>query len=454
MFKKYGVLLLGLIMVFSLVLSACGSDDAEEVVTTPETDNGDATKDEPESSDDVTLTVLGWKNEGANLAFETLHEKFEADNPGVTIEYITTAPDEPYRTMRQNRVSAGEVDIWAESNGFILAPEDWSPGAADPSWKQFIDDGRVADLTGQAFLSNWNESMIQDAVTYNDKVYGLNLGSVAFTGFYYNKTILADNGIEVPQTWDELIAAFDTLEAAGIDSLAFAGADIWPYNLAVQGLQATILEDQLSVVKGLWDGSIQFTDDKIVEVYEKAQILQERAIPASSQLGYGDLPGLFATGQVAMVGDGIWRAAEISAANPDIDFGYFPIPGNDDASKNQNIAGKYDMTLMIAEDAPNKEIALKYFEFLSDPANYTEFVNTAGFMPTQDVEVSNPLINEVSSQYGFLNAWDQLFINRPDAGEYVVNSSIHAEFLAPWGPDATPADVSAKAQADWDAAAQ
>ena len=32
----------------------------------------------------------------------------------------------------------------------------------------------------------------------------------------YNKEIFAEHGIEVPTTWDELIAACETLKAAGV----------------------------------------------------------------------------------------------------------------------------------------------------------------------------------------------------------------------------------------------
>ena len=46
-------------------------------------------------------------------------------------------------------------------------------------------------------------------------------------GFYYNADIFADNGIEVPETWDELLAAAETLDAAGITPFANATGDEW-----------------------------------------------------------------------------------------------------------------------------------------------------------------------------------------------------------------------------------
>ena len=46
-------------------------------------------------------------------------------------------------------------------------------------------------------------------------------------GFYYNADIFADNGVEVPETWDELLAAAETLDDAGITPFANASGDEW-----------------------------------------------------------------------------------------------------------------------------------------------------------------------------------------------------------------------------------
>lgn len=240
----------------------------------------------------------------------------------------------------------------------------------------------------------------------------------------------------------------------GVTPIGFAGKDVWPVNLAVQGLQATIHDDQLEYIKGLWTGETKFTDPKAIEVLEKAQVLMQYAQDGFMGLDYGTLPSLFASGQVAMVADGSWNAPTYASLNPNLRFGYFPVPGSSDPKKNANLAGKYDMTWMVVEKSANKEWALKFLEELSIPENYKAFVNAAGFLPTQDVEVESEFVNEMMQYLSeFKLAWDQLFINRENIGQYAANSSVHAEFLKPAGPIETARELAELSQKDWDAAA-
>jgi len=192
-----------------------------------------------------------------------------------------------------------------------------------------------------------------------------------------------------------------------------------------------------------------------LEVLEKAQVLMNNTMSGFMGVDYGTLPSLFATGRVAMIADGTWDATTIQTANPELKFGYFPIPGSNDPAKNKDLAGKYDMTWMVVENSPKKDYALKWLEMLSEKENYTDFVNTAGFLPTQsDVALSSEFIKEIQPNLdNFKLSWDQLFINRQNVGQFISESSVHAEFLTPAGPLATPKELAEKSQADWDAAA-
>ncbi len=53
-------------------------------------------------------------------------------------------------------------------------------------------------------------------VTYDGKVYGLPYYSDTIS-FIYNKKILADAGIAVPTTWEEVTAAAEKLKAGGME---------------------------------------------------------------------------------------------------------------------------------------------------------------------------------------------------------------------------------------------
>ncbi|MCD1261296.1 extracellular solute-binding protein [Paenibacillus athensensis] len=451
MLKKWSVGLVSVVVAASL--AGCGgtSTDSGSSATTspaatdaPKTDSGKA----------VTLKVIHWKNEAANKWFDKFNKKFEEKYPNIKIDYTTVPSDDTFKQLQQTRIQANDVDVITNLSALVGAPADWSKGAADPTWKQWIDAGLIADLSDQPFIKNYTPESIKDGGTYNGKVYGITTGSVAFSGLFYNKQIFSDNGLKVPTTWDEFVAVCDALKAKGIAPIGFAGKDIWPINLAVQGLQASVHKDQLSYIKGLWDGSNKFNDAESMDILTKAQKMMGYAVDGFMGVDYGSLPGLFAQGKVAMIADGTWDAPTIAAANPNLKFGYFPIPGSSDAAQNKSLAGKYDMTFMVAEKSKNKEAALQYLSFFSEPANYAEYVNDVGFLPVQpNVDLKSEFIKELTpNMEGFKLAWDQLFINRNNAGEHVAGSSVHAEFLAPAGPIKTVQELADLSQKEWDAA--
>ena len=441
MLKKYAALLTALIMMLT-VLAACGSGASP---------NKDASKAPPAGN--VTLKIIHWINEPVNKYYEEFNKEFTERYPNITVDYQVVPSDATYDQLQATRISASDTDILAIKSGFAPIPQDWAAGAQDPLWKQWIDTGLIADLSGEDWVKNYNATDVANSTTYNGKVYGINMGKVAFTGLYYNKQIFADHNLKVPTTWDEFKQVVETLKAAGIAPLGFAGKDVWPFNLAVQGLSATVIKDQSEFIKGLWTGGAKFTDPQAVEVLEKAQYLLQNAIDGVTGIDYGSLPGLFASGKVAMVADGTWNAPTIKSLDGGFDFGYFPIPGSNDAAMNASLAGKYDMSWMVLEKAKNKDAALKWLAMQAEPENYAAFAQASGFLPTQNVQLDDPFINEISPYLkDFKLAWDQLFINRANAGEHVNGSSVHAEFLAPAGPIKTPQELAALSQKEWEAA--
>jgi raffinose/stachyose/melibiose transport system substrate-binding protein len=451
--KRFTLLVLSLVLVF--ILAACGGNNKNNSSNTsaekqPAKDNAAVSDDEKP----ITLKIIHWQNEGTNTFYEEFNKKFTEKYPHIKVDYTTVPSDATYDQLQQTRINANDTDLLAIKSGFASVPQDWSPGAQDPLWKQWIDNGLIADLSNEGFVDQYNQVDVQNSTTYNGKVYGINLGKVSFTGLFYNKTIFADNGLMVPTTWEEFTQVVADLKAKSIDPIGFAGKDVWPINLAVQGLQASIHNDQLGYIKGLWDGSTKWTDPVALEVLDKSQWMMQNAISGFMGVDYGSLPGLFASGKVAMIADGSWDAPAIATANPDLKFGYFPIPGSSDPAKNKDLAGKYDMSWMVLEKAKNKDAALKWLAMHSETEHYTDFVNASGFLPTQDnIPVNSEFIKELAPYLtSFKLAWDQLFINRQNVGEYAGGSSVHAEFLSPAGPLKTSKELADKSQSDWDAA--
>lgn len=450
MVKKISAIVLAGALTLSLAACGGGNNAAS---------GSDAEGAKTSSGKKQVIKILHWKQENINKAMEEINAKFEEKYPEYKVEYTTTGPDDEYKQAQRARLTANDVDILADLSGMRLSPQEWTPGAKVPDWEQWINSGLIADLSDQPFISNWNANDIEKAGTYNGKVYAIPTGKVAMSGLFYNKEIFEEHNLEVPKTWSEFIELNETLKSKGITPIGVAGKDVWPLKLPVFALQAKILGggDQQKWIEGVWKGETAFNDAEAIEVLEKMKTLQDNyMIEGFMGIDYASAPSIFATGKVAMLADGSWDAPTIATANPDLKFGYFPVPATEDAAKNASFVGKYDVTWYAAEKGPNKEGALKWLEFFSEPENYTTFVKAAGFIPTMDgVSTDSEFIdNELTPYLGdFELAYEITMINRENVGEHLAAEGVHTEYLAPGGVYKTAKELADVQQKEWEAAA-
>ena len=148
------------------------------------------------------------------------------------------------------------------------ALSDMSMAAGTPSlMQQFIDGGQVLNV-GDALdelgvadkILPAAESTIK-ALYGGDDLYALPT-EFNIEGFWYNKQILADNGIEPPQTWGELVDAAAKLDAAGVQPFVAAGKDGWPVTRLVGDYIARDLGPD--ALKKVADGEAKLTDPEYV----------------------------------------------------------------------------------------------------------------------------------------------------------------------------------------------
>jgi raffinose/stachyose/melibiose transport system substrate-binding protein len=325
-----------------------------------------------------------------------------------------------------------------------------------PAWQQLIDAGLLADITDQAFVKNYDEVAIADATTYKDKVYGVGLGRVVYSGIYYNKDLLAANNITLPTTWSELVAACGTLKAANIPCMTAGGKDGWPVFVGAYGLAGAAFPDQAGLAEGLWTGATKWTDSAVSSLFEKYLVYNRDLMEQGASGIAGDAaPGRFASGAVAMFTGGSWYAAAIEAAEPAFDWGYFPFPGSDTAADNEYMFGKYDMVFSVAGNAPNKDAALAWLSEFSAPANYQAFVDAVQFIPTQSGATLNAKIGAELAPYleNFKVGFEQYWIAPKGAGTFAAGPVLNNMFK-PFGTFDAAAAAAAQAQSDLDSGLQ
>ena len=83
------------------------------------------------------------------------------------------------------------------------------------------------------------------------------------------------------------------------------------------GLLGSTFPDQPGLVKGLWDGSIKYTDPTWLDLLKKYHIYDRDMMEAgASGVAADGAPGRFVSGEVAMQAGGTWYAAAIDSLKP------------------------------------------------------------------------------------------------------------------------------------------
>ena len=160
---------------------------------------------QPSWAEDITLEFTVW-----NYSLDTIQDnikKFEEANPGIKIK-LTDYPWPDYPDALILRFRGGTT------TDVVYSGQDWLPAWAAAGFLAPLDDVAPKDV-----LDPLKADMAKFALgdmTYNGKLYGLPYYADTIS-FLYNKKILADAGIAVPTTWEEVTAAAEKLKAGGME---------------------------------------------------------------------------------------------------------------------------------------------------------------------------------------------------------------------------------------------
>ncbi|ELK48459.1 extracellular solute-binding protein [Halobacillus sp. ACCC02827] len=144
--------------------------------------------------------------------YEEAVERFEEKHPDVEVK-VLRIPNDAYKQKLSVAMSGGNPpDVFNSWGGGWL--------------KQFVDQGKVLDVTEDVDKSHFNELALQNSM-YEDKVYGLPLG-LSIDVVFYNKEIFDKYGLEEPKTYQEWLEINDTLNENDIIPIALANKTKWP----------------------------------------------------------------------------------------------------------------------------------------------------------------------------------------------------------------------------------
>ncbi len=264
------------------------------------------------------------------------------------------------------------ADPWNEVCG--LGQEGLSHWATDPVFKEMVNNDMLVDLTGEDFMKNVKPEMLAQT-EYDGKAYCLPISTNA-AGIFYNKDIFKQNGIEVPTTYEELIADCKKLKEAGVTPFAFFNQDSHS-GQALEVLEVSDLPDEEEVFAKIYDGSAKVSDydgfrsaaQKIVELNQYAQ---EDPFGTTYEQAISD----FANGKTAMIIGGIWMIPTINEDNPELNYSTCAFPASEGMTT--KVPYQNDHCLAISTTCKNKDAALKFLAFMAEKENAQYYADQDG----------------------------------------------------------------------------
>lgn len=314
-----------------------------------------------------TLNVLchsSWRTDEANAVFDYVAEKCN-----VKFEFEEVPEGSSGNELIFAKMQSGEVpDIF------------WWQGAKTSATE--IGEDLFVELSGD-WVNDYNASILESPnQTYNGKLICAPFGDVTVFGMCYNKKVFADNQIEIPQTWDEMMAACETLKAAGVTPMYVSGTTDNEWTLQIIPIDARLKQesivpgsmDSLNSHEKLWTDMeyMQLTFDRMKEMKDKGYI-QDTFLSDS----YADAQEALLTGTAAMYSQATWIYAELTKlaeSQEELEnIGFFPIPATeakDSIAYTETPTGfvvpkegkKVDLAVQIVGELVTKEAMTEYYK--------------------------------------------------------------------------------------------
>jgi raffinose/stachyose/melibiose transport system substrate-binding protein len=213
-------------------------------------------------------------------------------------------------------------------------PVQFAAGNAPALTRQLYTSGKVADLEAELKSLGVYDQLEPAAVSTVKALYGGKVEVLPYEynieGIFYNKKVFDDNGLTVPGTWTELVAAAGKLEAKGVQPFAASGQQGWPLTRLISGyLYRSLGPDALQDVA---DGRAKLTDPAYVKAARQVADLGRKGYfgKGVGSIDYDTAMNEFLGGKAGMFYMGSWALANIADEKQNKvgadNIGFMPFP--------------------------------------------------------------------------------------------------------------------------------
>lgn len=366
---------------FAFVLAICmlttafaGCGQQATPPTEPKADQAstnEVEKKDEKPAKDVDLTFFTGKVETVDLLDEII-AGFNAQSGGITVE-------QEYQNDASNIIK-------------IKFASGEAPDIMTTYEQEYVDQGKYLDLSDMDEI--WNRlipSMKESCTDINSgKQYRI-CTNMTMAGFFYNKEIFAELGIEPATTWEGFVANLEKIktEMPDVDPWFIFGSEAWHlghliefiphgYIKAKYGATAAktaMLNNDKSVLNfGDPNGAMATFAAGLLELQEKG-LINEDVLTATND----NCVDAFVSGKAAMFSNGMWALSSVLAKDPEMadKIGFAPYPAMMEDGTPMVLVAE-DSGYSISADTEHVEEAKAFLTYLFSADNQKKYAESLG----------------------------------------------------------------------------
>jgi raffinose/stachyose/melibiose transport system substrate-binding protein len=380
-----------------------------------------------------------------NAAADEIYNSFMEANPNITITREVFSVDNMRQTVNTAVASGTGPDVIFYDAG---------PGYAGV----LADAGFLQPLDSYADQYGWRDRIAAqslEATTLEGQLYGLPL-QVDLIGLYYNKTLMDQEGLTVPQTMDEMMTFCQDASSAGYVPLGFTDNPGWQgfhqFSMVTNNmLGPDWVHGKLLNNQGAWDSPevIEAIDTYFVQLRDAGCFSDD-----VNALTNDDANAMFQSGQSLMWPTGSWQANGFNSDTmPDMDVQFMPFPPLDGGQGSYWVSGVGSAYYMTSSSQHQDEAA-QFLEYLFSPEVGQQWVGNAGFFVPMSVDTSGleltPLRQQILAELDrAANGEIELGYNIDVLAPQRFNDTLSNGIQSVLAGDMTPEELAAAIEAAW-----
>ncbi len=430
--KKKISILLATLLLFSLILSACGQTPAVEPAAAEPVVEEAAPAEAPveEAAEPVVVTYWHTMADAEAVQLEALIAAFEAENPGISIEATDYAYSD-FKSALLTSLAGGEAPDTAR---------------LDIAWvSEFADQGALLALDSE--IANFDEIAANTFAGplstnyWNGAYYGLPQNTNTQV-LLWNSDVFAAAGIEAaPTTMEEFADVACQLSDAANEKYGYAlgGTYFWAPAPIFYTMGGKVVDEKITTAVGYTNSPESVAAFTLLTDMYKNGCISPNLLGG----GVGTSDGL-ATGMYAMIVDGPWMQNIYAEQYPDFKVNFEMMPSENGYSS--SVVGGEDVVVFADTDA--KEAALAWTTYLmSEEAQL--MMAEVGVMPTLSSLVGNEALPAYFNTFMVQLETAQARVPHPAWSE--MDNAINNAFQRMLNGDQTPQEALDQAAAEIDA---